>query len=217
MHLTFRRLVGGIGLCATLAATPAFAASAVWIATDGDATRVHTDTLIPTSRPEPAPTLVEPRALLADGKDLPLRTDGSTYVFTPPNAASDLRFTAKSIDSAGVLTFYEARVGRNDVKPVNDLELVPTEPNGTTFRLFWKGNPVPVAQVDVQTSAGWRRMLRPAADGSVSLTSADFPKLFPSRYVLEVSAKLNGKVTLDGKTYEQVLHTATLTFDVPAK
>ncbi len=109
----------------------------------------------------------------------------------------------------------DAKAGRLEIKPVNDLELVPTEPNGTTFRLFWKGDPVAATQVNVQTSAGWRRSLSPGADGSVSLTSPEFPKLFPSRYVLEITAKINGKVTLAGKTYDEVRHTATMTFDVP--
>jgi hypothetical protein len=63
--------------------------------------------------------------------------------------------------------------------------------------------------VNVWTSAGWRRALRPAKDGSVSLETP-----FAGLYVLEVSAKVNGSVTVGGQTYDDVRHTATLSFEV---
>ncbi len=75
---------------------------------------------------------------------------------------------------------------------------------------FWKGNAVPATQVNVDTSEGWRRVLKPAKDGTVSLTAP-----FPGLYVLEVMARVNGAVTVDGKKYDEVRHTATLSFEVP--
>ena len=87
---------------------------------------------------------------------------------------------------------------------------MPTEPNGNTFKLVWKGNTVAASQVNVDTAEGWRRVLKPAKDGTVTLTTP-----FPGLYVLEVTARVNGAVTVDGKKYEEVRHTATLSFDVP--
>jgi hypothetical protein len=87
---------------------------------------------------------------------------------------------------------------------------VPTEPNGNRFQLFFKGRPVAASQVNVETSEGWRRVLTPAQDGSVGFTP-----WMPGLYVLEVTARVNnGSVTLDGKKYEDVRHTATLSFEV---
>ena len=66
------------------------------------------------------------------------------------------------------------------------------------------------SQVNVETSEGWRRVLTPAKDGTVS-----FVPSFPGLYVLEVSARVNnGSVTLDGRKYTDVRHTATLSFEV---
>lgn len=46
-------------------------------------------------------------------------------------------------------------------------------------------------------------------DGTITLATP-----FPAIYVLEVSAKVNGAATIDGKKYEDVRHTATLSFEV---
>jgi hypothetical protein len=53
-------------------------------------------------------------------------------------------------------------------------------------------------------------VLKPAKDGTVSLATP-----FPGLYVLEVTARVNGAVTVDGKKYDEVRHTATLSFEVP--
>ena len=98
---------------------------------------------------------------------------------------------------------------RAETRAVNDLELVPTEANGNVFRLFWKGSAVAAAQVNVVTADGWTRVLRAEADGSVKL-----PTSVPGLYVLDVSVKINGSVSIDGKQYDDVRHTTTLSFTV---
>lgn len=52
-------------------------------------------------------------------------------------------------------------------------------------------------------------MLRPATDGSVS-----FDPAFPALYVLEVTARINGSASVDGKKYDDVRHVATLSFRI---
>ncbi len=157
---------------------------------------------------QPPASVTAPRAYLADGKDLPVSAVEQALV-VDTSATGDVRLVSSRVGEKGVLNYYQARYGRNETKAVNDLELVPTEPNGNTFKLVWKGNTVAASQVNVETSAGWSRVLKPAADGTVTL-----PTQFPGLYLLEVTARVNGSVTVDGKKYDDVRHTATLTFDV---
>lgn len=152
--------------------------------------------------------ITAPRAYLADDKDLPLTTE-SERLLIGGVVNGDIRLVASRVDDKGVLNYYQAKSGRSELKALNDLELVPTEVNGNTFRLVWKGNTVAASQVNVETSEGWRRVLKPAKDGTVTLTTP-----FSGRYLLEVTARINGSVTVAGKKYDDVRHTATLTFEV---
>jgi hypothetical protein len=152
------------------------------------------------------------RAFLADGRDLGLTIAGETVSIATPVSGRDLRFTARVAGEKNAIQYYHARYGRNETKAANDLELVPTDANGNTFKLFWKGSAVAATQVNVVTADGWSRVLRPEADGSVKL-----PTSVPGLYVLEVSVKVNGTVTVDGKPYDDVRHTATLSFTVDEK
>lgn len=161
---------------------------------------------------QPLAGLLAPRAFLADGKDLPLAAEAERLAISAPATPADLRVVTSRVDGASgtpVLNYYQAKFGRAETKAVNDLELVPTEPNGNTFKLVWKGNTVAASQVNVDTSEGWRRVLKPSKDGTVTLGTP-----FPGLYLLEVTARVNGAVTVDGKKYEDVRHTATLSFEV---
>ena len=152
--------------------------------------------------------VVAPRAFLADGKDLPLNVDAERFS-VPASGSADLRLVASRVTDKNALNYYQARLGRAETVAVNDLELVPTTAHGNTFKLVWKGNTVAATQVNVETSEGWRRVLKSNKDGTVSFTPS-----FPGLYVLEVTAKVNGAVTVDGKKYDDVRHTATLSFEV---
>lgn len=200
-------------------ASPVMAAPYVWLETGTNGAQARSGTLLPPFGGETTAPMVltEARATLGKGPSLALAAQSGGYAITLPESpapGADLRFTARTPDDAGSPTVYWARHGRTETQPVNDLELVPTEPGGSTFRLFFKGNPVPATQVNVETSAGWRRTLRAAADGTVSLASPEYPRLFPSRYVLEVTARVTGKFVVAGKTFESALYIATLSFDV---
>jgi hypothetical protein len=175
-----------------------------WIDGDAEGKRIQSGEL---NKPQSEALAVQgARAFSADGKAVVL--DAADGAYKAGNTGSDLRFTANHTDDKS-LTIYHARFGRQETKAVSDLELVPTTPGGDIYRLFWKGNAVAASQVNVSTSEGWTRVLRPAADGSIS-----FAPSFPALYVLEVSAKVNGAVTVDGKKYEDVRHVATLSFRV---
>ncbi|QNK69174.1 hypothetical protein [Variovorax sp. PAMC26660] len=207
MFSSFR--IRSISLAAALLATAGAAqADYLWLSRDGAAAAARVGELDKT--PQPAASVTAPRAFLADGKDLPLTVEADRVRIPGAAAGTDLRAVASRVTGENTLTQYQARWGRTETKAVNDLELVPTEPNGNTFKLVWKGNTVAASQVNVDTAEGWRRVLKPAKDGTVTLTTP-----FPGLYVLEVTARVNGAVTVDGKKYEEVRHTATLSFDVP--
>lgn len=186
----------------------------IWLQREGPVVEARMGELGKSS--QPLAGLLAPRAFLADGKDLPLTVEAERLAIAvpaAPPATADLRVVTSRIDNTSgtpALIHYQARFGRTETKAVNDLELVPTEPNGNTFKLVWKGNTVPASQVNVDTSEGWRRVLKPAKDGTVTLGTP-----FPGLYLLEVTARVNGAVTVDGKKYEDVRHTATLSFEVP--
>lgn len=152
--------------------------------------------------------LLEPSIKQTDGKNAALRSSGDAYPIAD-NGQGDLRVSAK-LPEGDNLVIYEAKAGRSETKAVNDLELVPTEPNGNAFKLHWKGTVVSASQVNVYTSAQWTRTLKPNAEGVVTLDPS-----FPAHYVLEVTAQVNGAATVDGKRYDSVVHVATLSFEVP--
>ena len=204
----FSSRLRSLSLAASLvAAAGAAHAEYLWLQRDGATAEARFGEV---GRPaQPVAALAAPRVFLADGKDLPLTAEAERVVVVVP-AGADLRAAARRVGDDGALHLYQARWDRAETKAVNDLELVPTAPNGNTFKLVWKGNTVAATQVNVDTSEGWRRVLRPAADGTITL-----PTPFPGLYVLEVTAKVNGAATVDGKKYEDVRHTATLSFEVP--
>lgn len=179
----------------------------LWLQPDGARAKVFAGEL---ARPlAQLPALADAKPVLPEGKTLPVETAADHYAFAP-QGAGDQRFTGVRASADGVLTYFQARYGRAEAKAVNDLELVPTEANGNRFQLFFKGRPVAASQVNVETSEGWRRVLAPAKDGTVGFTP-----WMPGLYVLEVTARVNnGSVTLDGKKYDDVRHTATLSFEV---
>lgn len=156
----------------------------------------------------PVSGLTAPRAFLADGRDQGLTMGNDTISIATPLSSRDLRFTARAAGDKGNMQYFHARFGRGETKPVNDLELVPTEANGNVFRLYWKGRAVSAGQVNVTTADGWNRVLKAESDGSVKL-----PTSVPGLYVLSAEARINGTSTADGKQYEE-RHTATLSFTV---
>lgn len=195
--------------------THAGAADYLWLERSGDAVQARQGSLLPTpgsrtaSQASPG-ALGQTRAFLSNGKTLATERKAGAYAVLETPAA-DLRFTAVEPGPQGMLTHHQARFGRTETKAVNDLELVPTEPNGTTYKLMWKGTAVAASEVNVEHAEGWRRSLTPAKDGTVS-----FMPWMPGLYVMNVSARVNDSAVMyEGRKYDDVRHTATLSFEVP--
>ncbi len=182
----------------------------LWLQRDGAGTQVYAGEL---HKPLAAlPALQNQRAALADGDALPLTAQANylTVAAVPTPGTGDLRFTAVQ-PNGSVLLYHQARFGRTETRARNELELVPTEPNGNTFQLVLRGRQVAASQLRIDTSEGWRRVLASNKDGTFT-----FQPAFPGLYVLEVTVRVNnsGPVTLDGKTYDDVRYAATLSFEV---
>lgn len=194
-------LAAGAGLL-SVAAAPALAGP-LWLQPTAQGARLRAG--LPD---QPALALPPLQALAAPGADAAHAPGPDGLIARGNAAAGDLRLTA--VEGQHVLIHHQARLGRQETSPVNDLELVPTEPGGRRFRLMWKGRPVAATQVEVQTDAGWQRLLRPEADGSVTLSTP-----FPGLYVLSVMASVDGgKARFEGRDYSEVRHSATLSFEV---
>lgn len=211
-----KQIFSAMALTASLAlANPAYA-NYLWLEKDANTDagqgrfKVYSGEL--DKRDATMPKIDSPRAYPAgtNPADLPLTPQADHVQIDAASVKGDVRFSAREITGKNTVVFYQARYGRNETTAGNDLELVPTESGGNTFRLMWKGNAVAASQVNVETSEGWRRVLRPNKDGTVTLGTP-----FPGLYVLEVTARVNGAVTIDGKQYEDVRHVATLSFEVP--
>ena len=190
---------------ACLSLSGAVQADALWLQREGARIKVLAGEL---NSPTPMPTLRDPQPSQTGGTKVVLDSAAGDPAFAAGDG--DARFTALRVGSDGVLTYFHARYGRQETKPVNDLELVPTMPGGNVFQLYFKGRPAAASLVNVETASGWRKALRPGKDGTITL---DTP--MPGLYVLEVSAKVNNAtVSIEGRTYEDVRHTATLSFEV---
>jgi hypothetical protein len=200
---TFRSCITLVGLC--LAASQAFAAY-VWLEKEASG-GIKASYGELNGRRLPVAGLTGARAF-ADGRDLGLTMAGDTISIATPLSSRDLRFTARTVGDKGV-QYYHARFGRSETKAGDDLELVPTEANGNAFKLYWKGNVVSASQVNVMTADGWTRVLKSEPDGSMKL-----PTSVPGLYVLSVETQTTGAVTIDGKQYDSVRRTATLSFTV---
>lgn len=219
-------VIAGLSLAVFAGTASPARADYLWLQPEGGQTRAYVGEL---GKPaQPLPTLTDPKVVVgkggkADKGDKTAKTDKSAPATGAPTltpagdhlsfaapAGVDQRVTATQAGADGVLTYYAARFGRQDTTAVNDLELVPTEPNGNTYRLFFKGKAVAASQVNVVTAEGWQRVLTPASDGSFTFTP-----WIPGLYVLDVSARLNnGSAVVGGRKYEDVRHTATLSFEV---
>ena len=184
----FRPLLAmALAVSASVGAVLPAQADYLWLQTGNGQTRAQVGELH--KAPGPLSDLSEPRQVVADGKTVPASAD--PFVLAQQEGApADQRFAATRAGSDGVLTYYQARFGREETRAVHDLELVPTTPQGNTYQLMYKGRPVAASQVNVDTSEGWRRVLLPAKDGTVRFTPS-----FPGLYVMEVTARVdNGSV-----------------------
>lgn len=199
-------LAGTCVVLGMLLATSASAQQYVWLSKD-DAGVVSAQS---GALHEP-PLAVTPLAAMkatSDTKVLPLQAEAQRVVIAS-EGNKDIRFTATE-ERDQMLIYHQARLGRHDTTAVNDLELVPTTPNGNTFKLMWKGSAIAASQVNVVTSDGWYKTLTPAADGSIALATP-----FSGLYVMDVTVRVNNaSVTLGNKKYDDVRHSATLSFEV---
>ncbi|SDV51144.1 hypothetical protein [Chitinasiproducens palmae] len=200
--MNFRNLLRAGCLALAVCSTGA-AADALWLAPAGTTLRLHAGV------PDAPRTPDALEAVQASRAGEPL-TVASGALAASPAASVDTRLSARRLGPDGEPVIYLARFGRNETEARNALELVPTEAGGNRFVLIWQGRVVPASKVLVSTSAGWRRTLLPATDGSVTL-----PTPFPALYVLEIAARASGPAAAPGDDprYANARYVATLSFE----
>jgi hypothetical protein len=207
-----KHLLSRLLSCAILMSAAHAHAAYVWLDKEAGTVKAYLGELH--AKKEAISALVGARAYQANGgRDLGLTAEANAISISTP-VSGDLRFTARAANDKDGLQYYHARFGRSETAAASDLELVPTTANGNVFRLLWKGSPVAAPQAIVSTGEGWSRTLKAESDGTLKL-----PVSFPGLYVLEVSVKVGGALTVDGKQYDGARHTATLSFiaDNPGK
>lgn len=93
--------------------------------------------------------------------------------------------------------------------PLLTLDIVPTRDEGV-FQVFFRGKPLPKADVKIVAPNTWAQEGKTAADGLVRL-----PMPWKGQYILQVVHLEKGSDTYEGKAYQAKRHRATLTVVSP--
>ncbi len=89
--------------------------------------------------------------------------------------------------------------------PALTLDILPTKEDGV-FQVFFRGKPLPKADVKVVAPNTWAQEGKTGADGLVRL-----PMPWKGQYILQVVHLEKGNGTYEGQTYQAQRHRATLT------
>jgi uncharacterized GH25 family protein len=112
-----------------------------------------------------------------------------------------------------VKPFFYARAGSADgAKPVHTLDIVPLSTSSGTFRVFFRGAPLPDAKVMIYAPNRWMQEHKTDKDGTVTVSMP-----WPGQYVLDVTHKEETKDQFKGKPYEAMRHRATYTVVTESK
>lgn len=93
--------------------------------------------------------------------------------------------------------------------PQLSLDLVPTGQPGQ-FQVFYKGQPLPEAKVDVVAASGWSREVQADKNGLISVALP-----WKSAYVLEAKHTDKGGVERAGQKFDVGIYVTTLSFSLP--
>ena len=104
---------------------------------------------------------------------------------------------------------FNARAGRTDTNAVLDYELVPVKADGTTFTLFFKGQPVADKAVTVVNPEKWSKHFKTDKAGRI-----DVPVKDKGRYILVSAHDADAPADLEiaGQKVQKLGYTATLSF-----
>lgn len=115
----------------------------------------------------------------------------------------------KAKDGKVQAAVFNARAGRAETRAVLDYELVPVAPQGNTFTLVFKGQPLAGKAVTVITPDKWTKGFKTDAAGRIEVPVKD-----KGRYVLVSAHETEpaNPVEIAGQKVQKLGYTATLTF-----
>lgn len=150
--------------------------------------------------------IAEPKAFMANPAQSLAITRQADHLAIAASGLGDVRMTDVLVNEARkTRTTYYAKGGRRDLKPVLDLEFVPSAVDSNELTLMWHGAPLQKAEVTVYGPPKWKRDLTTDDQGHIALKTP-----WAGRYIVEA-------IHLDEKTdpaAEQGRQVATLSFVV---
>lgn len=148
--------------------------------------------------------ITDPKAFLSDPAKTLVVTRQSDHLAFVAAGSGDVRLTGVLTNEARkTRSTYYAKAGRKDLKPVFDLELVPSATDSNALTLLWHGAPLSKAEVTVYGPPKWKRVLTSDDQGRVTITTP-----WAGRYIVE-AIHLDDKADAAAVQERQV---ATLSF-----
>lgn len=204
---------------ALLSTTLATGASAheIWLERHGDSVRTYVGDA--TGERDKGDTLVKllPTSRLFDadrGKTFPLDAQPD-YLIAVASTKGDLRYYNdqvwapwKNKDGVYEAAAFQARAGRQELRAVHDLELVPVAVGSDRFTLMFKGQPLPDTDVTLVNPELWERTTKTDAAGHVSV-----PVGAKGRYILVARHSAPADIEIAGQKVAKLQHIASLSFE----
>jgi hypothetical protein len=199
-------------LAALLLCAPA-RAHYIWLERDGDSARAYFGEYAENLREKAGGALdniKSPQAFHADpATPLGLQRGVDHFAIAKPGAG-DLRLIEEGMapredkrNGGRTKSMYYAKEGRNEIRAVQDLELVPATSGGNSFVVLLRGAPLPKAEVKVYAPSLWEKSPRSDEQGRVTIETP-----WIGRYVLEV-VHFEPRT---GEGYDRLRHVATVSF-----
>jgi hypothetical protein len=202
-----------------LSAMPATGVSAheIWLERHGDSVRTYVGDA--TGERDGGDTLVKlvPTSRLFGrdaGKALPIAARPAYLVATVADQ-DDLRYYNdqvwapwKTKDGVYEAAAFQARSGRQDVRAVHELELVPVASDSDSFTLMFKGQPLADTAVTLVNPDLWERTAKTDAAGHITV-----PVGAKGRYILIARHSAPADVEIAGQKVVKLQHVASLSFE----
>ena len=102
---------------------------------------------------------------------------------------------------------FQAKAGRQEIKPVFDLEMVPDNPGSDTFILIYKGNPLPDVGITVINPDNWEKTIKTDEHGHLAV-----PVSAKGLYVLVARHQIKEATQIAGQAVSILQHIASVSF-----